>query len=174
MTKSLGTLGRMVNTRPSRHMRYSVWVLLSLTCTTWFGRIGLLQSINLLLGPVFKIVFERRSVWTREDGKIMILALCASKPRNRCTTYSSIAGTSYVFVNTSRNGSVSPKSTPPNGKALQSSIGGTCSQMAQLQTAKQCLPSPCSSFRRFGASGMLECLEIILHRLFVVLDEIRK
>jgi hypothetical protein len=97
MTKSLGSLRRMSNTRPSRHMIYNSWVLLYHTCTIRFGRLGLLQSTNLLLGLLFKIGFGRRSVWKRGDAKIVSLYLYANMPRNRCTTSSSIAATLYIF-----------------------------------------------------------------------------
>jgi hypothetical protein len=150
----------MANTRQNRRMTCNSWAQLTHPCKNLFGRLGpLWRSSKLLLGRHFKIGFERRSIWKRAGGIIVVLALYANKPRNWCITSFSIAVTPPVFCMILRYGSASRRFNHHNGKVLQSRIGGASSRTALLQIARPCFPSPFSCCRKFVVSATLGFLE---------------
>jgi hypothetical protein len=57
------------------------------------------------IGRRSKIGFRRRSVWKRGDGIIVVLALYASKPWNRCITSLFIVAIPLFFGKILRHGS---------------------------------------------------------------------
>jgi hypothetical protein len=95
------------------------WALPSFRCKNLLGRLGLPQSTKDLLGPRFKIGFERRNAWRKEDGIMVGLALYVRKLQNQCTTSSLTADTSIIFGKELRIGLASPSSNQHNDKVLQ-------------------------------------------------------
>jgi hypothetical protein len=107
-----------------RLMTCNSWAPPSFQCKNLLERLRLPRSTKDLLRPRFKIGFERRNAWRKEDGIIVGLALYVRKLQNQCTTSSLIADTSLIFGKELRIGLASPSSNQHNGKVLQSTIGG--------------------------------------------------